>query len=413
MRLRFRFRPRSFADFVHRLVERFAGDHCDQAAASLTFTTLLALVPLFTIAFALFTAFPVFEEWSDAFKIFLLTSLVPEVSGKVITVYMQQFADNAGRLTAIGLVFLVVTALVLMLTIERVFNVIWRVHRPRPLLQRLVIYWAVLTIGPLLIGASLSITSWLLTRSLEWVPGSAHVGRGLLGGLPFLLTVIAFGLLYQLIPNRHVAPLDAWLGGLAAAGVFELMKYGFGLYVAYFPTYALVYGAFATIPIFLLWIYLSWMVVLCGAVAVAVLPDWRSGVPHGDVVPGRRFERAVRVLQRLDEARAQGANPSASRLAALAGMSQDEAEAMLERMQAAGWVRRIERGAWVLVRDLAVISVVDVYHAFVFDLLPERDRDDAIGAGIRQLAARLDGDLTLSVKDLILGEIGGRSSNAP
>jgi membrane protein len=413
MRLRFRFRPRSFSDFVHRLLERFAGDHCDQAAASLTFTTLLALVPLFTIAFALIAAFPVFEEWSDAFKIFLLTSLVPEVSGKVITVYMQQFADNAGKLTAIGLVFLVVTALILMLTVERVFNVIWRVRRPRPLLQRLVIYWAVLTIGPLLIGASLSITSWLLTRSLEWVPASAHVGRGLLGGLPFLLTVIAFGLLYQLIPNRQVAPLDAWLGGLAAASVFELMKYGFGLYVANFPTYTLVYGAFATIPIFLLWVYLSWVVVLWGAVAVAILPDWRAGVPHGDLVPGRRFERAVRVLQRLDEARSQGGNPTSSRLAAFAGMSEDEVEAMLERMQAAGWVRRIERGTWVLVRDLAVISVADVYHAFVFDLGSERDRDDAIGAAIRQLAARLDGDLALSVKDLILGESDARSSDAP
>ena len=194
------------------------------------------------------------------------------MSGKVITVYMQQFADNAARLTAVGLVFLAVTALMLLVNIERVFNGIWRARRPRSIVQRMVIYWTTITVGPLLIGASLSLTSWLVTQSILSVSAVRGAQELLLKMVPVLLNGAAFALLYLMIPNRRVFIKDALVGGVTAAVGFEVMKRGFGVYVLLFPTYDLIYGTFATIPIFLLWIYLSWLIILFGAVVVAKVP---------------------------------------------------------------------------------------------------------------------------------------------
>ncbi len=264
-------RVRRFSAGMRRLIrlviDRFEEDRCLQVAGNLTFTLLLALVPMFTIAFTLFAAFPVFEDWANAFKIFLLTTLVPEVGGKIITVYMQQFADNAAKLTAVGLAFLVVTAVLLLVSIEKVFNGIWRARRPRSLVQRVVIYWTAITVGPLLIGASLSMTSWIVAQSVQSVGSAMGVETILLRVVPVILNGAAFGLLYLTVPNRRVRVQDAFVGGVVAAVMFELMKRGFALYVEMFPTYDLIYGTFATVPIFLLWLYLSWCVVLLGAVA--------------------------------------------------------------------------------------------------------------------------------------------------
>lgn len=390
------------AQHLLRLVtNRFAEDRCVQVAGNLTFTTLLALVPLFTIAFALFTAFPVFEDWSNAFKIFLLTTLVPEMGGKVITVYMQQFADNAAKLTALGLVFLAVTAAALMLTIEKVFNVIWRARRPRSALQRLMIYWATLTIGPLLIGASITLTSWLVTQSLGLTGGPQDAQAFFLRVVPVLLNAAAFASLYLVIPNRKVLLKDAVIGGVLAAIVFEVMKRGFGLYVQLFPTYALIYGTFATVPIFLLWIYLSWIVVLFGAVVVAVLPYWRLGIRRDLEEPGAVFFLALKLIETLFREHQRAGTPTAAQLALLSGVAEDDTEHLLERMEEAGWVRRVQPTGWVLARDLGTLKIADVYRSFVLGRPREADSTGQLVGAAARLLVRIEVGLDVSVRELL------------
>lgn len=389
--------------FLRVVIDRFEGDRCIQVAGNLTFTTLLALVPMFTIAFTMFAAFPVFEDWANAFKIFLLTTLVPEVGGKIITVYMQQFADNAAKLTAVGLAFLAVTAVLLLVSIERVFNGIWRARRPRSLVQRLVIYWTAITVGPLLIGASLSMTSWLLAQSVQSVGSAQHLQEVLLRVVPVILNGAAFGLLYLTVPNRRVRARDAFVGGVAAALMFEVMKRGFALYVQLFPTYDLIYGTFATVPIFLLWMYLSWCVVLLGAVVVAVLPQWRLGEeragPRGDTA----FYRALRLIEGLDAARFRSVNPTAGELAVSAGILEDAADTLLDAMEEKGWVRRVESGGWILAADLGVVTLADVYRRFTFDPASQREGGGLLVSGAQRLVGRALGDLDTPLQALLEG----------
>jgi len=187
------------------IVARFVQDRCAQTAASLTFTTLLALVPMVTIALTVFSAFPVFEDFSAQIKIYLLNNLMPENAGVIITQYMQQFADSAARLTAVGIVMLTVTAMMMLMTIDKAFNVIWQVTRPRPLVKRLVAYWAVLTLAPLLIGASLSLTSWLVGLSMGHAKHVSPFGVVILKVLPVLFATMAFALLFRGVPSRSCA----------------------------------------------------------------------------------------------------------------------------------------------------------------------------------------------------------------
>ena len=392
--------PRSARVLLRLVLMRFREDRCLQVAGELTFTTLLALVPLLTIAFALFAAFPVFDDWSNAFKVFLLTTLVPEMGGKIITVYMQQFADNAAKLTVIGLVFLALTALALMLTIERVFNVIWRVPRPRPIAQRLIIYWATLTLGPILLGASLSLTSWLVTQSMSMTADTKDLHTFLLKTVPILLNVAAFGLLYFLIPNRRIALTDALIGGAVAAVAFEVMKRLFALYIQLVPTYSLIYGAFATLPIFLLWIHLSWVVILFGAVVVAVLPRWRLGMLEHEEPPGKQLFRALGLIESLAKQQALAQAPGTARLATLCRISEEETEQLLERMHGLGWVRRVDSGGWILGRDLATLRVGDFYRVFVM-AAQSAEPHGVLGREADRLMRDVDDRLDVSLRSLI------------
>jgi len=257
------------------LGRRFVEDRCMQVASSLTFTTLLALVPIITVALTVVSVFPVFGSLIKHLHNFVVHNLLPQ-SVDAITTYTRQFSENAANLTVVGVVFLGVTALLLMFTIEGEFNDIWRVSRPRPILRRVLVYSTVLTIGPLCIGASLSLTSYLITLSLGLVEEVPGMRAALLRFVPLVLTSVAFALLYFTLPKCPVLKRDAATGGIAAGAGFEVMKHGFGFYVTHFPTYKVVYGAFAAVPIFLLWIYLSWLIIIGGAVLVAALPEWRG-----------------------------------------------------------------------------------------------------------------------------------------
>jgi membrane protein len=254
---------------------RFHEERCLQIASGLTFTALLAIVPVITVALTAISAFPVFRDLLQYVERFLVRHMLPE-SAAMVAGYAEQFAESAARLTTVGIALLFVTAIIVLLTIDRAFNQIWRVPRPRGTVRRIIVYWALLTVGPPLIGASLSLTSWLVSQSLGLVRDLPLAAEVTLDVVPILLTGCAFTLAYITIPNRRVRVRDALTGGLLAAVAFEAMKHGFALYIAHFPTYKLIYGAFASVPIFLLWIYLSWLVVLVGAVTAAVMPEWRE-----------------------------------------------------------------------------------------------------------------------------------------
>lgn len=353
-----------FARFVAR---RFAEDHCAQVAASLTFTTLLALVPLITVTVTVFAAFPLFSDLITQLKIFMLVNMVPEVAGKIITVYMEQFSTKAAKLTLLGIAGLTVTTLLLMNTIDRTFNFIWRVRKPRGLLQRFLTYWTVLTIGPIILGASLSVTYYLVRLSLGYVQQVPLLGQFGLKLVPIVLMSIAFTLLYFTVPNRYVPIRHAFIGGLFAGVIFELMKRVFTFYITHFPSYTLVYGAFAIFPIFLLWLYFSWLVILTGAVIAAALSHWSGSTWQKSRRAGWQFEAALRVLQELATAQASGQTVTLAWLRNRVDLGLDEMEEILDRLALANIARRSERNGWLLSRTPQDISTAEVYRLFVFD----------------------------------------------
>jgi len=392
------------ANFVVLVYRRFKEERCFQLCGSLTFTTLLALVPLITIMLTVVTAFPVFNEIVEVLRGFVTTNLVPEASSNLISVYMQQFSDNAARLTALGIVLLAVTSIMLMLTIDRAFNTIWRVKRPRPLIQRVLIYWSVLTIGPLLVGGSLSLTSWLVTQSMGLGKQAPEMTIAVLRLVPLILTSVAFGFLYRTVPNRQVTVLDAAVGGIIAAFAFEAMKIGFGHFVARIATYKLVYGTFASLPIFLMWIYLSWVVVVFASVITAVLPYWRTGGVLLKQPPGAQFVEAVEILKMLYRAYADGRVLNLQQLRMAVKLSWEDAETILDKLVAAGWVAKLQGNGWVLARDAGVIRVGDVFRMFVFGReAADVSEDSILRRLVSSIAGNVDGELDFSLKELLAG----------
>ncbi len=385
---------------------RFKEDRCVQFATSLTYTTLLALVPVITIALIVLSAFPVFASLMTQFKLFILSNFVPASAGKIITGYMQQFSEQAAHLTAIGVAFLGVTAIMLMLTIDHAFNEIWRVRRQRSLLHRFLIYWAALTLGPLMIGASLSLTSYLVSLSLGLVQGVPLVSVITLKMMPMALTIVAFALLYLIVPNRSISPLHALVGGVVAGLAFELMKKLFTLYITHFSTYTLVYGAFASIPIFLIWIYLSWLVVLSGAVIAAALPYWDRHDSPGAEAAGKDFFAALAMLQALCRAQQTGEALSVPRLQLESKLGWNAADDILDRLSGLKWVGSVAREGWVLTRGADAIRLADIYREFVFD--PERaqaplDPDERAALLLARLTVSLDDVLGLSLQEFSRG----------
>ncbi len=361
-------------------MRRFFDDGCLTLAGSLTYTALLALVPLLTIALTLITAFPVFEDVTQGVDDFISKNMLPPAVAKTVTGSIEKFTQSAAGLTAAGLAVLAVTAILLMQTIDRAFNKIWRVSRPRPLSLRILTYGAVLTLGPLLIGISLTITSYLVTVSLgiaRHVPGAGAV---VLAVAPVVLTAIAFTLIYLIVPNRRVRVADAAIGGVAAAVLFEVMKRAFALYVANFPNYKLIYGAFAAVPIFLVWVYLSWVVTLLGAVIAAMVPDYGvAGVRVGNDL-NTRLRAALAILRVLVRARRDGRSLDTRHVLGQAGVSTEVGEPVLDRLAAGGWAVRGVGRRWALACDPDVVRLADVYLGLALN--PQRGSSDAPDAAI-------------------------------
>jgi len=244
-------------------------------AGNLAYVSLLALVPLVAVVFALFAAFPAFATASSQLKTFIFKNFVP-ASGTAIQSYLEQFVANVNKMTAVGACGLVVTALLLMYSIDSALNTIWRSKRKRPLVYSFAVYWMILTLGPLLVGASLAISSYLLSLSWASVSGVSGLIDYGLRFFPLLLSWLSFWLLYSVVPTRQVAGRDALVGALVAGILFELGKKAFALYVTMFPSYQLIYGVLAVIPILFLWVYWTWCIVLLGAEISATLGDYRQ-----------------------------------------------------------------------------------------------------------------------------------------
>lgn len=242
-----------------------------QVAGSLTFTTLLSIAPLLAVSFALFTRFPVFKQFEKALEEHLLKSLLPADISRTVLKYLGQFAENANGLTLLGSLFVLVTAMAMLLTVENVLNRIWQVKNARPLFKRIGLYLLMLTIGPPALGASLWATSYVLSASMGLIGTVPPSVQFVLTLGPVLLSAVALTALFYFVPNTKVRRRDAIAGGLLASIAFELGKRGFAAYVLKVPTYKAVYGAFAAFPVFLLWVYFSWLVTLTAALITANL----------------------------------------------------------------------------------------------------------------------------------------------
>jgi len=329
---------------AHTLRERFREDRLGVTASSLTFTTTMALVPFVTVVLAVFTAFPMFAKFQLVLQKWLLESLIPDNIARQVLGYLTQFAGQASKLGVVGVALLFTTAVALILTIDHTLNSIWRVRQPRPLGQRVLVYWAAMTLGPLLLGISLSITSYAISASsgvVNVMPGGVQL---LLDALQFFLMAGGMAAMYHYVPNTQVKWAHAWSGGLFVSAGFELAKKLLALYLSKVPTYSVVYGAFATVPIMLIWIYVAWVIVLLGAVISAYLPSLLSGVDRRARTHGLLFQLALESLQQLERVRAtQARGLTMDQLALLLRVDTLQLEPVLEALCALDWIGQLQQ----------------------------------------------------------------------
>ncbi len=290
---------RSLLRLVRAMTRQARQLRLPQTAASLAFLSLLAIVPMFSIVFAVTTALPAFGQLRQALQKFLVSNLFPPTISDTVIGYLNQFAAKASELSVFGTMAFLLTAFAALVTVERTLNRIWGADRPRPLANRLTLYWMLLTLGPLLLGAYLAgygmvASAWLRGAELREVRGAWFVV------LPWITTVGGLTLVYRLLPSALVRWREGFAGALLGALLFELLRGLLGWYVARLPTYTVVYGAFSALPVFLLWLSLGWMALLVGALLAANLRFWgQPGEPHLSRSPAERFEDAHGVLRTM------------------------------------------------------------------------------------------------------------------
>src|SRR5690554_5883288 len=266
-----RARARSFARFLGR---RFLDDRLFEAAGALSFTTVLALVPLSIVIFGVLSAFPVFEHWSQMLRDFIFANFVPSAA-QAVESYLLQFSANTGQLTAVGVITLVVTVLITLQGVETTFNRIWRVKSARPQVSRFLVYWTVLTLGALVASASIAMMTSVFALDIFRTVSGAWLQRNLVGAAPFAIELVAIAAIYRVVPHRTVKWRHAFAGALLAAVLLELLKRLIALYLGSFDAYERIYGQVAFFPILLLWIYAAWVAVLLGASFAASVSAFR------------------------------------------------------------------------------------------------------------------------------------------
>jgi membrane protein len=401
--------------FGRFLWKRFRDDRCFESAGAMAYTTVFALVPLTAAVFGIVSAFPAFQTWLDQLTEFIFSNFVPEAA-RIVEQYLREFADSARGLTSVGAIALLATALLMLAAVEDTFNRIWRVSTPRPRLARFLVYWTVLTLGPLLALAVLAIWSYLV--SLPLLSDAARdpsLSQNLLRLAPILIELAGFTLAYTIIPNRRVQLRHALVGGVLATVLFELAKFGFALYLRQVPSYAQIFGAMAVVPIFLIWIYLSWVVILLGASIASSLSAFRFQPRALRLPPGYEFYGLLRLLGRLDAARERGDALQTAEIEALEPcLTDDLLQRLLASLSEIHVVQRGEEGGWLLSRDPESICLRELYEAARLRLpagaaaqLP--GAEDELGRraieAVERLRAPLDHGLSLTLADVLAGSL--------
>ena len=340
-----------------RLPGHFIAEQGILHSAALTYTTLFSLVPLMTLSYAMLALVPSFQGLSTQLEDLIFSNFLPD-TGTAIQSSLAQFAAQARSLTLVGVIFLFITALLMMRSIEAALNRIWQVRSGRKFLSSLLIYWAVVTLGPLLIGVGLALSSYLygLAR-LDQLTGAAD----LLVVLPWLMTAAAFTLIYAVVPHAPVPWRAALISGIVAALAFELSKRGFSFFITQFPTYKLIYGAFAAVPIFLVWIFICWSIFIAGGTLSRLL-----STPVGATKsPTSELYLALRLLQRLAEAQQAGESVKpAHLLKQVEGMTAASLERIWLKLEPLELLARDEDGSWLIKRELHQISLQQVDQIF-------------------------------------------------
>lgn len=376
--------------FSRYAIRQFYRQRGLQIASSLAYVSLLSMVPLLTVIFGFLGSLPVFDNMAEAVQAFIYNNFVPAF-GDTVQLYLSRFSRQASQLTVTGIALLVVIALMLMATIDNALNIIWHIRKRRNPMVRFLIYWAMLTLGPLLVGFGLVATSYLLSLPVvNEVDAFFGFKKELLSWLPLFSTAIAFTLLYVLIPNCFVSRKHAMVGGAFSAVLFECAKYEFGIYVKSVTVYKTIYGAIAVIPMFLIWIYLSWVIVLLGAHITFCLSAFRLEAERSDMKdPAWTFIDVYRIIAVLWSAQKQGRAVLVSSLRQ-AGIKipQYQLSEIMEILHRANWVSRKSGGSWLLCRDLTDVTLMDLYRLFP-NRLPVQATDSAVDEQTSQLSALL------------------------
>jgi membrane protein len=390
----------AYLNYVMFTMRRFYEDGMMQSAGALTYSTLLALVPLLVIAFSIFSAFPSFDAVQDQLEALIYSYLLPE-TGAGLRLYLDRFTSNASNLTAVGVVALALSAILLLYTVEATLNRIWRVERPRPFITRIMVFWALLTLGPLLLGASFTLSS----DALAWFDKlRGDVNGGALPQwlrMPFAAAVqaVAFTAVFKLVPASPVRLLDAAIGGTIGGIGFEILKWAFQAFLTNSATYTTVYGAVSAVPIFLIWTYACWMVFILGAVFAASLPDWRRDRqidPDKHLSPPETLAAAVSLLGVL-AGQARNGGGSVDYECFAEGIPLGERDALIESLRSHGYLVETARGRFALARDLQHTTLADLARDLDITLGARSEMPKSPGA-LPELLARL-----AEAEEVILG----------
>jgi membrane protein len=384
-----------FKHYIRYVFARFAKDRCPSIAAELTVTTLLSLVPFLTVIFAFLSLFPQFQSMAADVQGWLFQNFIPE-SNQVIRKYLNEYVQNTRGLTSVGVIFLVVTSLLMMRTIDKSFNAIWQVKKKSSPVRVFLVYWAVLTMGPLLLAVSLAVSSYFASLPLisEVVRSdSAWFKRG----VPMIMAFVAFTVMFIAVPNRKVNMRHAAIAAAVTAILFELAKWGFGVFVQKFSTYQLIFGALATVPLFLIWIQLSWMIVLFGAQICHALDVFQI---DADREASHPFILAARILKLLVEYQSRREVVDFDVMQRhFPRVRRDKLVKVIEKLVAAKLIIELEGGAFSLVGDSQTYQLADIVRAGIQEL-PDEVALERLSQEDPELAQRL-----LQGRDALLAQL--------
>ncbi|HEY1259152.1 MAG TPA: YihY family inner membrane protein [Stellaceae bacterium] len=412
-------RAATMAAFALYSLRRFNADGCFAASGALSYTTLVSLVPLAAIALGSLSAFPIFAKVHDQLLALVFRNFVPSI-GEQAAYWFSAFTNSAAQTTAIGVIGIAATGVLLLVTVEDQLNLIWRVTSARPWGQRVLAYWTLITLGPLLVGISLSLSTYFEIaasragfgqQAAQWIAsGWLH---GLARAVPALLEFLALNLLYWLIPNCAVRWRDGCVGALIATVAIEILKVGFTAYIGAMSWYQTVYGALAAIPIFLLWMYISWMAVLLGAVVAAALPHWRIDERLGKRSPGGiHLGLSLALIAALARAQQHGRTVTTVALAVDLGVATTVIDEHVKPLVEAGFVAHTQGGNWVLAWDPKAATLGDLYQALHMPFAGAWTGDRIAAPWQRQVAPALAriADAEAAAMQLALAELIGESA---